>query len=83
MVPPVIHTAGIDLLRFGIFLVVTVEAAHITPPVEFNLFVLQGLTGKPATWIARVCLPYFLLMAAMLVMLWYFPGLVTALPARM
>ncbi|MCK9515851.1 MAG: TRAP transporter large permease subunit [Ottowia sp.] len=83
VVLPIIHTAGIDPLWFGIFLVVTVEAAQITPPVGFNLFVLQGLTGKPATWIARVCLPYFLLMAAMLVMLWYFPGLVTALPARM
>lgn len=83
VVLPIIHAAGIDPLWFGIFLVVTVEAAQITPPVGFNLFVLQGMTGKQATWIARVCMPYFFLMIVMLALLWYFPGLVTALPAKM
>ena len=83
VVLPIIHAAGIDPLWFGIFLVITVETAQITPPVGFNLFVLQGMTGKQITWIARVCLPYFLLMLAMLVILWYFPALATALPARM
>lgn len=83
VVLPIIQAAGIDPLWFGIFLVVTVEAAQITPPVGFNLFVLQGMTGKQATWIARVCLPYFLLMVLMLALLWFFPSLVTALPGRM
>jgi len=83
VVLPIIQAAGIDPLWFGIFLVITVESAQITPPVGFNLFVLQGMTGKQITWIARACLPYFFLMVVMLVILWYFPGLATALPARM
>jgi len=83
VVLPIIQAAGIDPLWFGIFLVITVETAQITPPVGFNLFVLQGMTGKQITWLARVCLPYFLLMLCLLVILWYFPGLATALPSRM
>ncbi|MCZ2104375.1 MAG: TRAP transporter large permease subunit [Comamonadaceae bacterium] len=83
VVLPIIHAAGIDPLWFGIFLVITVESAQITPPVGFNLFVLQGMTGKQITWIARACMPYFFLMVAMLVILWYFPGLATALPGKM
>ncbi|QXL83922.1 TRAP transporter large permease [Comamonas sp. NLF-1-9] len=83
VVLPIIQAAGIDPLWFGIFLVITVESAQITPPVGFNLFVLQGMTGKQVTWIARACLPYFFLMVLMLVILWYFPGLATALPGKM
>ena len=83
VVLPIIQAAGIDPLWFGIFLVITVESAQITPPVGFNLFVLQGMTGKQITWIARVCLPYFFLMVLMLVILWYFPSLATALPGKM
>ncbi|HMN21765.1 MAG TPA: TRAP transporter large permease subunit [Ottowia sp.] len=83
VVLPIIQAAGIDPMWFGIFLVITVESAQITPPVGFNLFVLQGMTGKQVTWIARACMPYFLIMIVMLVILWYFPGLATALPARM
>ncbi|QEA12822.1 TRAP transporter large permease [Comamonas flocculans] len=83
VVLPIIQAAGIDPLWFGIFLVITVESAQITPPVGFNLFVLQGMTGKQVTWIARACLPYFCLMVLMLVILWYFPGLATALPGKM
>lgn len=55
VVLPIIHAAGIDPLWFGIFLVITVETAQITPPVGFNLFVLQGMTGKQITYLARVC----------------------------
>ena len=49
---PTVQKAGIDLLWFGIFIVLVVEMAQITPPVGFNLFVLQGMTGKEITWIA-------------------------------
>lgn len=83
VVLPIIHAAGIDPLWFGIFLVITVETAQITPPVGFNLFVLQSMTGKQITYIAKVCAPYFLLMLAALVLLWFFPGIVTWLPGRM
>ncbi|MDO9160473.1 MAG: TRAP transporter large permease subunit, partial [Burkholderiaceae bacterium] len=54
-----------------------------TPPVGFNLFVLQGMTGREITYIARVTMPYFFLMVLAVVLLWMFPALVTWLPSRM
>lgn len=83
VVLPIIQAAGIDPLWFGIFLVITVETAQITPPVGFNLFVLQSMTSKEITYIAKVCAPYFCLMMAMLVVLWLFPALATWLPSHM
>ncbi|WP_323000193.1 TRAP transporter large permease subunit [Castellaniella sp.] len=83
VVLPIIQAAGIDPLWFGIFLVITVETAQITPPVGFNLFVLQSMTRKEITYIARVCAPYFSLMMLLLVVLWFFPGLATWLPSHM
>jgi tripartite ATP-independent transporter DctM subunit len=80
---PTVQKAGIDLVWFGIFVVLVVEMAQITPPVGFNLFVLQGMTKKEIGWIARVTLPFFLLMIAAVVLIWMFPGIVTALPERM
>ncbi|GAB1461172.1 TRAP transporter large permease subunit [Thauera sp.] len=80
---PTIQAAGIDPLWFGIFVVVVVEMAQVTPPVGFNLFVLQGLTGRDMTVIARYALPYFLLMVVAVVLLYTFPGLVTWLPGQM
>lgn len=83
VVLPIIKAAGIDPLWFGIFLVITVETAQITPPVGFNLFVLQSMTGKEITYIAKVCAPYFFLMVLALVMLWFMPGIATWLPTQM
>jgi TRAP-type C4-dicarboxylate transport system permease large subunit len=80
---PTVELAKIDLLWFGIFVVVVVEMAQITPPVGFNLFVLQGMTGKQITWIARHAMPSFLLMCVAVLLIWFFPDLVTALPRQM
>ena len=80
---PTVEKAGIDLLWFGIFIVLVVEMAQITPPVGFNLFVLQGMTGKQITWIARHTLPMFYLMVAAVLLIWFFPALVTTLPQQM
>ena len=80
---PTVQAAHIDLLWFGIFIVIVVEMAQITPPVGFNLFVLQGMTGKEITYIARVTFPFFLLMCLMVLLLWFFPGIVVWLPANM
>jgi tripartite ATP-independent transporter DctM subunit len=80
---PTIQKAGIDLIWFGIFIVVVVEMAQITPPVGFNLFVLQGMTKKQIPWLARVSLPLFLLMVVAVGLLYFFPGIVTWLPGRM
>jgi C4-dicarboxylate transporter DctM subunit len=80
---PTIEKAGIDLVWFGIFLVIVVEMAQITPPVGFNLFVLQGMTGRQMPWIARATVPLFLLMVVAVGFIYFFPGLVTWLPARM
>ena len=80
---PTIQKAGIDLVWFGIFIVLVVEMAQITPPVGFNLFVLQGMTKREITWIARAALPLFFLMVAAVGLIYFFPGLVTWLPSRM
>jgi TRAP-type C4-dicarboxylate transport system permease large subunit len=80
---PTVEKAGIDLLWFGIFIVLVVEMAQITPPVGFNLFVLQGMTKRQLTWIARHTLPMFVLMCAAVLAIWYFPLLVTLLPQHM
>jgi tripartite ATP-independent transporter DctM subunit len=80
---PSVKAAGIDLLWFGIFIVLVVEMAQITPPVGFNLFVLQGLTGRNMFYVARASIPFFLLMVVAVALIWIFPQIVTYLPARM
>jgi tripartite ATP-independent transporter DctM subunit len=80
---PTIVKAQVDLVWFGIFIVLVVEMAQITPPVGFNLFVLQGMTKRDITWIGRVSLPLFFLMVAAVGLVYFFPGLVTWLPGRM
>jgi tripartite ATP-independent transporter DctM subunit len=80
---PTIQAAGIDLIWFGIFVVLVVEMAQITPPVGFNLFVLQGMTGRHLLWIARVTLPMFLMMVVAVALVYAFPAIVTWLPKQM
>ncbi len=80
---PTVTAAGIDLIWFGIFIVIVVEMAQITPPVGFNLFVLQGMTKREITWIAMACLPYFFIMVFAVLLLYWFPGLVTWMPSKM
>lgn len=83
VVLPVISAAQFDLVWFGIFIVLVVEMAQITPPVGFNLFVIQGLTGQSIFAVARATLPFFLLMLAAVVIVFVFPGIVTWLPRTM
>ena len=80
VVEPMVRQAGIDMIWFGIFVVVVVEMAQITPPIGFNLFVLQGMTGHGMGYIARAALPMFAIMVAMVFVLIAFPGLATWLP---
>jgi C4-dicarboxylate transporter DctM subunit len=80
---PTVQAAGIDLIWFGIFVVIVVEMAQITPPVGFNLFVLQGMTGRDIGWVARATAPFFLLMLVGLALLYAFPGIASWLPAQM
>jgi tripartite ATP-independent transporter DctM subunit len=83
VVEPMIRQAGIDIIWFGIFIVVVVEMAQITPPVGFNLFVLQGMTSHEMSYIARAAFPMFLIMIAMVFILIIFPDLATWLPEGM
>jgi TRAP-type C4-dicarboxylate transport system permease large subunit len=80
---PMVQAAGIDLLWFGIYLVIVVEMSQITPPVGFNLFVIQGLTGENILRVAWAALPYFLLILAGVVLITLFPAIVTYLPSKM
>ena len=77
---PTVQAAGIDPIWFGIFIVLVVEMAQVTPPVGFNLFVLQGMTGKQMPYLARVSWPMFALMVAAVFLIYYVPGIVTWLP---
>ena len=80
---PTVEAAGFDLLWFGIFVVLVVEMAQITPPVGFNLFVLQGMTGKDIAWLGRHALPMFLLMVVLVLLMYFVPGIATWLPQQM
>jgi len=83
VIMPTVQKAGIDALWFGIFIVIVVEMAQVTPPVGFNLFVMQGMTRRSIVYIARAAFPFFLLMVAMVVLLYVFPQVVTFLPQQM
>jgi tripartite ATP-independent transporter DctM subunit len=83
IVEPMIRAAGIDTIWFGVFIVVVVEMAQITPPIGFNLFVLQGMTRHEMSYIAWAAFPMFLIMVAMVFILIAFPGLATWLPEYM
>ncbi|MXN63500.1 TRAP transporter large permease subunit [Stappia sp. GBMRC 2046] len=80
---PMVEAAGLDLIWFGIYLVLVVEMSQITPPVGFNLFVLQAMTGRNIFQIARMALPFFLIMILAVVLIVAFPGLATWLPQTM
>jgi C4-dicarboxylate transporter DctM subunit len=83
VIMPTVEKAGIDLIWFGIFIVLVVEMAQITPPVGFNLFVLQGMTNRQVPWIAKVTLPMFMLIVLAVFLIYYFPQLVLWLPTSM
>ncbi|QFT58022.1 Sialic acid TRAP transporter permease protein SiaT [Sulfitobacter sp. THAF37] len=80
VVEPMVRGAGIDLIWFGIFVVVVVEMAQITPPIGFNLFVLQGMTDHEMGYITKAALPMFAIMVLMVFILIWFPELATWLP---
>ena len=80
---PTVQKAGFDLIWFGIFIVLVVEMAQITPPVGFNLFVLQNLTGKEITYLARTAMPLFFLMMAAVLATYFFQDIVLWLPNHM
>ena len=80
VVLPMIQKAGFDLIWFGIFIVLLVEIAEVTPPVGFNLFVLQNMTGKDSNLIARAAIPFFICMVICIALITLFPQIVTILP---
>jgi tripartite ATP-independent transporter DctM subunit len=80
---PTVQAAGIDLVWFGIFVVLVVEMAQITPPVGFNLFVLQGLTGRELPYLAKTALPFFGLLLLAVLLIYLFPKTVLWLPGLM
>jgi tripartite ATP-independent transporter DctM subunit len=83
IVQPMVMQAGIDLIWFGIFIVIVVEMAQITPPIGFNLFVMQGITKHEMGYIAKTALPLFGIMVVMVFIMIWFPELATYLPDNM
>ncbi len=83
IIEPMIRQAGFDMIWFGIFLVIVVEMAQITPPVGFNLFVLQGMANKDMGFIARSAFPLFMLMILAVILVVIFPEITLWLPQHM
>ena len=80
---PLVLAAGFDPVWFGIFLIITIEMAQVTPPVGFNLFVIRSLTGESIGRIVRAAIPFCMLMVGVVIVLTIWPGLVTWLPDQM
>ena len=80
VVLPMVHKAGFDLVWFGIFVVLIVEMAEVSPPVGFNLFVLQTMSGKDSNTVARAALPFFFLLVAAVAIITIWPQIVMLLP---
>ncbi|MBV1693173.1 MAG: TRAP transporter large permease subunit [Hyphomicrobiales bacterium] len=80
VVLPMVEKAGFDLVWFGVYLIIHVEMAQITPPVGFNLFVLQNMSGKDTWTVARAAFPFFLLLNVAVVIITTFPEIVTVIP---
>jgi len=80
IVLPMIEAAGFDLIWFGIFIVLLVEIAEVTPPLGFNLFVLQTMSGRDSNYVALASIPFFCMMVVALVLITLFPGIATWLP---
>ena len=83
VIEPLVRAAGIDMIWFGVFVVLVGEMALITPPIGFNLFLVESMTGRGIGFVSRATLPMFLLMLLGVVLLTVFPGLATWLPSAM
>jgi TRAP-type C4-dicarboxylate transport system permease large subunit len=80
VVIPMVEKAGFDLIWFSIFIVLLVEIAELTPPLGFNIFVLQTMTGRDSNYVALASLPFFFMMVLCVALITVFPGLCTWLP---
>ncbi len=83
VIMPMVQAAGIDLIWFGIYLVVVIEMSQITPPVGINLFILQSMTDRNLLYVARAAFPFFLLLVAATLILIAVPEIATFLPSLM
>ena len=82
VIEPMVRAAGFDMIWFGVYLMIVVEMAQITPPIGFNLFVLQGMTGHDMGFISRASIPMFIIMCLAIVGLVMFPQIATFLPSN-
>jgi tripartite ATP-independent transporter DctM subunit len=80
VVLPLIKAAGFDLIWFGIFMILVIEMAEVSPPVGFNLFVLQAMSGRDSLFVARAALPFFFLLVVAVAMITIWPGIVSFVP---
>ena len=80
IIEPMVVQAGFDMLWFGVYVMIVVEMAQITPPIGFNLFVLQGMTGKDIGFISKASFPMFCVMGVFIIILYMFPQMALWLP---
>ena len=82
-VAPILKSAGVDLIWFGVFLTVLIEVGFLTPPVGLNLYVMKGVTRAPVSEVIRGAVPFMVPMLMLLVILVFYPGVATWLPSAM
>ncbi len=80
VVVPMVEKVGFDLVWFGIFVVLLVEIAEVTPPLGFNLFVLQTMSGRDSNYVALASIPFFCMMILCIALITIFPAIATWLP---
>jgi TRAP-type C4-dicarboxylate transport system permease large subunit len=78
---PTVQAAGIDLIWFGVYMVLMVEMSMVTPPVGLNLFIMQMMSGRSLAFVSKAVFPFFLIMVAFVIVLVAVPGLATYLPS--
>jgi C4-dicarboxylate transporter DctM subunit len=86
MVPVLLPAAmnmGIDPIWFGIFVVIMVECALITPPVGLNLYVIQSVSGAPLGDVAKGVLPFLALMLFTVFVMYIWPDLALYIPFKL
>jgi len=83
VVLPMVEAAGMNLLWFGVYMVVVIEMAQITPPLGFNLFVMQSMTGRNILQVTHASIPFFIILVISVVLLASFPSIATWLPSLM
>jgi TRAP-type C4-dicarboxylate transport system permease large subunit len=84
LVQPILEALGVDMIWFGVLMVIVLEMALISPPVGINVFVVKGIAPNvPLGTIFRGIWPFWLAMAAVVFLIILVPNIALLLPTTM